>query len=97
MNEYVALGSDTTITSATVTANSGYKLNCRTHRNGLTAMLWQIRFVVASNSTDAHAARPIQSRRSRHPADASRRRESRLDVCFSAAGAVARTALRALK
>src|SRR5216683_3346914 len=74
-----------------------YRLNCKTHRNGLTAMFWQIRFVVASNSTDAQADNPIQNRRSRHPAGASGRLKSGLDASFSAAGVAVRTALRAQK
>src|SRR5580693_1691466 len=43
-----------------------YKLSCKIQRNGLTAMSWQMRLVVASNNTEAHAAKLTQKRRSGH-------------------------------
>jgi hypothetical protein len=42
---------------------SKYKLSGRTHRNGKTAISWHIRFVVARNNTEPHAANPSQSAR----------------------------------
>src|ERR1041385_2777171 len=43
--------------------DSRYKLSGSTHRNGITAMSWQILFVTASNSTEPHAGSANQSQR----------------------------------
>src|ERR1700720_713645 len=76
---------------------SRYRLNCRTHRNGLTAMSWEIRLVVASNSTEAHAARPAQNSRSDQAGDVPSARKSGIETCFGAAETASRAALLALK
>src|SRR5690242_10616033 len=39
---------------------SRYKLSGNTHRNGITAMSWQILFVTASSRTDAQAGKANQ-------------------------------------